>query len=170
MPSDGTLHERNRRAARLLLHGHPLKGRDQIRGLLDEDKEAQEAAALHAGCPSHSAAKDNTIIAVDPAHFTPADPREVVAEFYDAMNDLLRGFGPALEGCLGNKYVTTTHAINSCIIKIGKVRSKTAVPLDTGRRHATAAATAANRRLLSRVVAAHRGVQGVSRRLRGCFA
>ena len=36
-------------------------------------------------------------------------------------NDLLRGFGPALEGCLGNTYVTTTHAINSCIFKIGKL-------------------------------------------------
>eukprot|EP00966_Prymnesium_polylepis_P262320 6059260-Prymnesium_polylepis.1 len=36
-------------------------------------------------------------------------------------NDLLRGFGPALKGCLGNTYVTTTHAINSCIIKIGKL-------------------------------------------------
>jgi hypothetical protein len=61
--------------------------RDQIRGLLDEDEEAEEAAALHAGCPSHTAAKDNTIIAVDPAHFMPADPREVVAEFYDAIAD-----------------------------------------------------------------------------------
>ncbi len=65
--------------------------RDQIRGLLDEDKEAEEAAALHAGCPSHTAAKDNTIIAVDPAHFTPADRREVVAEFYDAIADWTSG-------------------------------------------------------------------------------
>ena len=65
--------------------------RDQIRELLDEDKEAEEAAALHAGCPSHTAAKDNTIIAVDPAHFTPADPREVVAEFYDAIADWTSG-------------------------------------------------------------------------------
>ena len=29
--------------------------------------------------------EDNTIIAVDPRHFTPDDPREVVAEFYEAI-------------------------------------------------------------------------------------
>ena len=36
-------------------------------------------------------------------------------------NDLLRGFGGALEGCKGNRYVTTTHAINSAIIKASKL-------------------------------------------------
>ena len=36
-------------------------------------------------------------------------------------NDLLRGFGPALAGCKGNCYVTTTHAINSVIKKCAKL-------------------------------------------------
>ena len=36
-------------------------------------------------------------------------------------NDLLRGFGPALEGCKGNHYVTTTHVINSAIVKSSKL-------------------------------------------------
>ena len=36
-------------------------------------------------------------------------------------NDLLRGFGPALEGCKGNTYVTTTHVINSAIVKVSKL-------------------------------------------------
>lgn len=36
-------------------------------------------------------------------------------------NDNLRGFGPALEGCKGNKYVTTTFAINSVIVKSSKL-------------------------------------------------
>lgn len=36
-------------------------------------------------------------------------------------NDLLRGFGAALAGCKGNRYVTTTHAINSCIVKASKL-------------------------------------------------
>ena len=42
-------------------------------------------------------------------------------------NDLLRGFGRALEGCRGNKYVTTTHAINSCIVKCSKLTQATIV-------------------------------------------
>ena len=36
-------------------------------------------------------------------------------------NDLLRGFGPALDGCKGNEYVTTTHVINSAIVKSSKL-------------------------------------------------
>lgn len=36
-------------------------------------------------------------------------------------NDNLRGFGPALRGCEGNRYVTTTHVINSCIVKASKL-------------------------------------------------
>jgi hypothetical protein len=36
-------------------------------------------------------------------------------------NDTVRGFGPALAGCKGNRYVTTTHAINSCIVKASKL-------------------------------------------------
>ena len=36
-------------------------------------------------------------------------------------NDLLRGFGPNLAGCLGNRYVTTTHVINSCLVKTSKL-------------------------------------------------
>lgn len=36
-------------------------------------------------------------------------------------NDLLRNFGGALQGCKDNKYVTTTHVINSCIVKVGKL-------------------------------------------------
>ena len=83
--------ENNNSESRLIFTGQLRVIRDQIRGLLDEDKEAEEAAALHAGCPSQTAAKDNTIIAVDPAHFTPADPREVVAEFYDAIADWTSG-------------------------------------------------------------------------------
>ena len=31
-------------------------------------------------------------------------------------NDLLRGFGTALAGCKGNTYVTTSHAVNACIV------------------------------------------------------
>ena len=52
--------------------------REQIRELLAEDTAAEQAATL-------TAAEDNTIIAVDPRHFTPDDPREVVAEFYEAI-------------------------------------------------------------------------------------
>lgn len=40
---------------------------------------------------------------------------------YAKYNDLLRGFGKALAGCKSNKYVSTTHAINSCIIKTSKL-------------------------------------------------
>ena len=36
-------------------------------------------------------------------------------------NDTLRGFGPALAGCKGNRYVTTTHVINSVIVKASKL-------------------------------------------------
>lgn len=36
-------------------------------------------------------------------------------------NDLLRGFGAALAGCKGNMYVTTTHVINSAIVKASKL-------------------------------------------------
>jgi len=36
-------------------------------------------------------------------------------------NDLLRNFGRHLDGCLGNRYVTTTHVINSCIVKTSKL-------------------------------------------------
>jgi hypothetical protein len=42
-------------------------------------------------------------------------------------NDLLRGFGGALEGCNGNKYVTTTHVINSAIVKASKLTMATKV-------------------------------------------
>ena len=52
--------------------------REQIRELLAEDTAAEQAA-------TPTAAEDNTIIAVDPRHFTPDDPREVVAEFYEAI-------------------------------------------------------------------------------------
>ena len=36
-------------------------------------------------------------------------------------NDLLRGFGDALAGCKSNRYVTTTHVINSAIVKSSKL-------------------------------------------------
>ena len=36
-------------------------------------------------------------------------------------NDLLRGFGHHLDGCRGNRYVTTTHVINSAIVKASKL-------------------------------------------------
>eukprot|EP00966_Prymnesium_polylepis_P068193 1585006-Prymnesium_polylepis.2 len=36
-------------------------------------------------------------------------------------NDVLRGFGAALEGCKGNTYVTTTYVINSVIVKSSKL-------------------------------------------------
>ena len=42
-------------------------------------------------------------------------------------NDLLRGFGAALAGCLGNKYVTSTHVINSCIVKASKLTAAAVV-------------------------------------------
>ena len=41
-------------------------------------------------------------------------------------NDLLRGFGPHKD-CKGNTYVTTTHAINSCIVKNSKLTKATKV-------------------------------------------
>ena len=34
---------------------------------------------------------------------------------------MLRGFGPALAGCKGNRYVTTAHVLNSCIVKMSKL-------------------------------------------------
>lgn len=40
---------------------------------------------------------------------------------YVKYNDNLRGFGPALEGCKGNAYVTTCHVINSAIVKTSKL-------------------------------------------------
>jgi hypothetical protein len=36
-------------------------------------------------------------------------------------NAVLRGFGAALASCKGNGYVSTLHAINSCIVKTGKL-------------------------------------------------
>jgi NLR family CARD domain-containing protein 3 len=42
-------------------------------------------------------------------------------------NDLLREFGANLEGCRGNKYVTTTHVINSAIVKLSKLTIATKV-------------------------------------------
>ena len=42
-------------------------------------------------------------------------------------NDLLRGFGGALAGCKGNRYVTTTHVINSAIVKASKLTMATKV-------------------------------------------
>ena len=40
-------------------------------------------------------------------------------------NDLLRDFGANLEGCKGNKYITTTHVINSAIVKLSKLTKAT---------------------------------------------
>ena len=40
---------------------------------------------------------------------------------YAKYNDSLRGFGAALDGCKGNKYVTTIHVINSVIVKASKL-------------------------------------------------
>jgi hypothetical protein len=42
-------------------------------------------------------------------------------------NALLREFGANLEGCKGNKYVTTTHVINSAIVKLSKLTIATKV-------------------------------------------
>ena len=42
-------------------------------------------------------------------------------------NDLLRGFGGALQGCNGNTYVTTIHVINSAIVKSSKLTKATKV-------------------------------------------
>ena len=42
-------------------------------------------------------------------------------------NDLLRGFGAALEGCKGNAYVSTTHGINSAVVKMSKITRATKV-------------------------------------------
>ena len=42
-------------------------------------------------------------------------------------NDLLRGFGRHLAGCKGNRYVTTTHVINSAIVKASKLTMATKV-------------------------------------------
>ena len=42
-------------------------------------------------------------------------------------NDLLRGFGGALAGCKGNRYVTSTHVINSAIVKSSKLTRATKV-------------------------------------------
>eukprot|EP00966_Prymnesium_polylepis_P264640 6113469-Prymnesium_polylepis.1 len=40
---------------------------------------------------------------------------------YVKYNVNLRGSGDALDGCKGNKYVTTTHVINSVIVKASKL-------------------------------------------------
>ena len=40
---------------------------------------------------------------------------------YVKYNDNLRGFGAALQGCKGNRYVTSIHVINSCIVKTSKL-------------------------------------------------
>jgi hypothetical protein len=42
-------------------------------------------------------------------------------------NDLLRDFGANLEGCKGNKYITTTHVINSAIVKLSKLTKATKI-------------------------------------------
>ena len=42
-------------------------------------------------------------------------------------NDLLRGFGGSLAGCKGNRYITTTHVINSAIVKASKLTRATKV-------------------------------------------
>ena len=46
---------------------------------------------------------------------------------YAKYNDLLRGFGDTLVGCIGNKYVTTSHVINSAIVKTSKLTKATMV-------------------------------------------
>ena len=51
-----------------------------------------------------------------------ASPRRFVK-----YNVLLREFGDALEGCKGNKYVTTTHVVNSAIVKMSKLTKATKV-------------------------------------------
>ena len=43
------------------------------------------------------------------------------ARRYVKYNVNLRGFGAALAGCKGNRYVTTTHVINSVIVKASKL-------------------------------------------------
>ena len=48
-------------------------------------------------------------------------PHPPPARRFVKYNDLLRGFGAALEGCKGNGYVTTIHAINSAIVKASKL-------------------------------------------------
>ena len=40
---------------------------------------------------------------------------------YIKYNVNLRGIGAALDGCKGNRYVTTTHVINSVIVKASKL-------------------------------------------------
>ena len=40
---------------------------------------------------------------------------------FTKYNDLLRKFGPALAGCKDNTYVTTTHVVNSAIVKASKL-------------------------------------------------
>jgi hypothetical protein len=42
-------------------------------------------------------------------------------------NDQLRQSGGVLEGCKGNKYVTTSHVINSVIVKASKLTNATKV-------------------------------------------
>ena len=49
------------------------------------------------------------------------DCRRCLPGRFVKYNDLLRGFGPALKGCKGNHYVTTTHVINSAIVKSSKL-------------------------------------------------
>lgn len=40
---------------------------------------------------------------------------------YVKYNVNLRGFGAALDDCKGNRYVTTTHVLNSVIVKLSKL-------------------------------------------------
>ena len=48
-------------------------------------------------------------------------PKSLTPRRYVKYNVNLRGFGAALDGCKGNKYVTTTHVINSVIVKASKL-------------------------------------------------
>ena len=62
---------------------------------------------------------------------THAHPRHLVGEKgyahragarrFVKYNGNLRGSEPVLEACKGNAYVTTTHVINSCIVKASKL-------------------------------------------------
>ena len=50
-----------------------------------------------------------------------------LTQMFVKYNDLLRNFGPALAGGKGNTYVTTTHVINSVIVKMAKLTRATKV-------------------------------------------
>ena len=82
----------------------------------------------HANIPEHR--KQQVPLCAEPCKMKTlcfARPFDSMGPIFVKYNDLLRCFGPALDGCKDNKYVTTTHVINSAIVKVSKLTKATKV-------------------------------------------